>query len=184
MPFRVLDEPIRHLACVVEGVAARRERVRRHEARAPGLRAPGGGSVNAIYYLPEDRPVTPVAVPASDRPAIAEVVAPHPPRLCGRVDAPVVTLAQSDRYWALSPLTAEDRQADIAPVALAERFAPGDPGGPSSASATSVGRAGLGGSRSRPSSSGPAGGPCRPCSSSKRSRTGTSSRSSPAGGTR
>lgn len=92
-PARFEDLPIWHLSLLVAGVAARREKVAANVAARPGLLAPGGGELNAAYYLPEDR-VNPLLrdVPATDRLQIEQVLHATGPVL----PAPTIAVAGRD----------------------------------------------------------------------------------------
>jgi hypothetical protein len=126
-PMRYVDAPLYHLACVLEPLAAREERVRRYEAQAPGLRAHGGGALNERMYLPERfarRP--PAPVPAEDRPLVATVLAAPPGAPSGpaRGPVPLGLRAEIDALWAGSPLAAY--RAAIAPMERDHRIAVGE----------------------------------------------------------
>ena len=68
-----------HLSLLLSDPQARRDKVLRNQAERPGLVAPGGGELNAAYYLPEDA-VAPAlgAVPPEDLAAIRRVLDPAP----------------------------------------------------------------------------------------------------------
>lgn len=73
-PARYLREPIYHLLCAVETREERLLHSLRYELARPSLRAPGGGPLNATFYLPERfarRPSLPL--PAEDATAVAAV---------------------------------------------------------------------------------------------------------------
>lgn len=77
LPARFLEWPIYHLECVFKDRASREEKVTRNERIRPGLMAPGGGPLNAVYYLPElHARHDPMPVPAEDRATIAQVRQP------------------------------------------------------------------------------------------------------------
>ena len=52
-PARYLAEPIYHLLCAVETFDERQLHSLRYELAQPSLLAPGGGPLNASFYLPE-----------------------------------------------------------------------------------------------------------------------------------
>jgi len=79
-PARYLEEPLYHLDCALTSPAAREEKVIRYEEVARGLLAPGGGSLNEHYFLPERHArLEPTAVPAEDRAAIEAALHPSSP---------------------------------------------------------------------------------------------------------
>jgi len=52
-PARYLAEPVYHLLCAVETFEERQLHSLRYELAQPSLLAPGGGPLNATFYLPE-----------------------------------------------------------------------------------------------------------------------------------
>ena len=52
-PARYLAEPVYHLLCAVETFDERQLHSLRYELAQPSLLAPGGGPLNATFYLPE-----------------------------------------------------------------------------------------------------------------------------------
>lgn len=75
LPAQFLDWPLYHLECLLKDRPAREAKAARTEQMRPGLTAPGGGSLNEVYYLPEvhaRRP--PATVPAEDQAAISRVI--------------------------------------------------------------------------------------------------------------
>lgn len=128
LPARVVEEPIYHLAHLIDDVAERRARAVRYEVLRPGLEAPGGGPLNPVYYVPEDWASRPQAdVPQGDLPAIAaalagrEVPGPAP-------SAAVVPTAENDLHWAGAPLAPSDRAGSLAAVREHPRLYPGEAG--------------------------------------------------------
>lgn len=126
-PARFEDLPIWHLSLLAADVAARRAKVAANVAARPGLVAPGGGELNAAYYLPEDR-VDPLLrdVRATDRARIEQVL--HATGLA--LPAPTIPVAGRDvidPFWALRDIEARigDRPLrctitllDAAPIAM------------------------------------------------------------------
>jgi hypothetical protein len=78
-PRRFSELPLWHLSLLLSDVQARRDKVRRNQAERPGLVAPGGGELNAVYYLPEEAAAPALgAVPPEDLAAIRRVLDPAP----------------------------------------------------------------------------------------------------------
>jgi hypothetical protein len=118
-PARYLQEPLYHLDCVLSTQAAREQKVARYESFSPGLAAPGGGSLNARYFLPERHArLEPTVVPARDRDAIEAAL--HPPALPARAPAaqgiPLATRAEVLSHWAGRELSENAYRARIEPV--------------------------------------------------------------------
>jgi hypothetical protein len=126
MPSRVLEEPIYHLAHLLEDVATRRGRAIRYEVRRPGLPAPGGGPSNSVYYVPEDwARGDPVEVPVTHRAAIARVL--QGSDAAGRISEVAVTsLDENDRFWAGRPLAGRDYAAELTLAQDEHRFSAGE----------------------------------------------------------
>jgi hypothetical protein len=76
LPARHVTAPLYHLDCVVNDAEVRAAKARRYEAEMPGLRAYGGGQLNAVLYAPERWAATgPRPVPAADRAILDDVLA-------------------------------------------------------------------------------------------------------------
>ena len=94
---------------------------------APGLEAPGGGSLNRRAYLPElyaRRP--PASISEEDAEAVRAVMSAGavPQRPVG--DVPVVPLAESDRHWGGRTVEAGAYEAVIEPFELEPRLKVGE----------------------------------------------------------
>lgn len=77
LPARFLEWPLYHLECVLKDRASREAKALHNERMRPGLTAPAGGPLNAVYYVPERHARhEPVPVPAEDRATIAQVSEP------------------------------------------------------------------------------------------------------------
>jgi inositol phosphorylceramide mannosyltransferase catalytic subunit len=127
LPALYADEPLYHLACLLDDVATRRSKGLKYEVLRPHLSAPGGGSVNRRIYLPElyaRRP--PADVPERDRAAVAAALAAEtaPRRELGELA--VVPLAESDRHWGSRPLAHDAYAAEIALFEAGPRLAPSE----------------------------------------------------------
>src|SRR5436190_1233111 len=67
-----VEAPLYHLDLVLLSAEERAAKVARYAVARPGLRAPGGGELNARYYLPERHArLEPVPVPPEDRERVA-----------------------------------------------------------------------------------------------------------------
>lgn len=126
-PARYVEEPLYHLACLTDDVAARRSRAIKYEVLRPGLEAPGGGSLNRRAYLPElyaRRP--PASISEEDAEAVRAVMSAGavPQRPVG--DVPVVPLAESDRHWGGRTVEAGAYKAVIEPFELEPRLKVGE----------------------------------------------------------
>lgn len=132
-PFRFADLPIWHLSLLGMDLEARREKVAANVANRPGLRAQGGGELNAAYYLPEDQPSPRLeAVPAADQARIDAVLHASaatwaPPAPLGADAVPLGTRAEIEPLWGLreipadAPLHAAVTLLDPAPVRMQRR---------------------------------------------------------------
>lgn len=108
-PRRYLPFPLYHLNLVLQDADTRRGKVVHYRDLRTDLQAPGGGSHDRVFYLPEDSATRqPVPVPEEDRKQIARVLSPSK-RLKNRsVRVPPVTpLQESDRFWMLKEQTDE-----------------------------------------------------------------------------
>ena len=119
LPRRFSELPVWHLSLLLTGVDARREKVRRNQAERPGLVAPGGGELNAAYYLPEDAD-TPVlgAVPPDDLAAIRRVLdaeAPPPSAVPDRI--PHGGRPEIEALWAQRTVREGAFAATVVPLA-------------------------------------------------------------------
>lgn len=127
LPAHYAEEPLYHLACLLDDVATRRSKAIRYEVIRPHLEAPGGGSLNRRVYLPElyrQRP--PARVPTGEAEAVRTVLsaADAPRRLLGEI--PAVPLEESDCHWAGRTLDAAAYAAEIKPFEPEPRLAPGE----------------------------------------------------------
>ncbi len=74
-PARCVEAPLYHLDPILTSEAERAAKVARNVERGPALVAPGGGELNARYYLPErSARLDPAPVPPEDRERIAAVL--------------------------------------------------------------------------------------------------------------
>ncbi|MET0145836.1 MAG: glycosyltransferase [Ilumatobacteraceae bacterium] len=133
MPSRHVDAPIYHLALVTTGEEERRRRSGAYEAFTPGLRAFGGGLLNATMYLPEDTALDPPSpVPAVDRPWIETVLAARDAALPTPDPAgpPLPAIAVAGRSeidaFVQGPLADSDHRATITPFEDTGRMVPGE----------------------------------------------------------
>ena len=105
MPARYLEEPIYHLDLILHTEQQRRAKAERYERATPGLTAPGGGSLNEQYYLPERRAEWRLElVPDTDRSAIGRVLAARPRGHPPYAPLAPVRWAEIERLWAERPL--------------------------------------------------------------------------------
>jgi len=128
-PVRYLEEPLYHLDCVLTSLAAREQKVARYEDVGPGLLAPGGGSLNARYFLPERHArLEAAAVPAADREAIEAVL--HPSRLPAEApregSIPLATRAEVLSHWAGRELPEDAYRALLEPIERDRRAEAGE----------------------------------------------------------
>jgi hypothetical protein len=126
-PAHYAEEPLYHLVCLLEDLAARRSKAIAYEVIRPGLQAPGGGSANRRMYLPELYAPRPAArVPEADDEAVRAVLSAKsaPRRPLGEL--PVVPLEESGRSWGGRTVDAGAYAAEIEPFEREPRFAVGE----------------------------------------------------------
>ena len=126
-PSAYIEEPVYHLALLLEDEEARRGKAVRYEVSRPHLRAPGGGRANEAFYLPELRPSLAIRkVPSVDRDAISQVIHAgsnqHPSARA--VELPVVPSEDVDRHWARRTYPGTTYAAKIEPYHSSARIAP------------------------------------------------------------
>jgi glycosyl transferase-like sugar-binding protein len=128
-PALYAEEPLYHLACLVEDVATRRTKGLKYEVLRPNLAAPGRGPLNRRVYVPELYARSrPAAVPERDRAALATVLSATTASRRDPGELPIVPLAESDRHWGLRALAGDAYAADIESVEAEPRLAPGEVG--------------------------------------------------------
>jgi hypothetical protein len=116
LPHRFCDLPIWHLNLLLLDPAARREKVVRNVAALPGLTAPGGGELNASYYLPEEAVAAPTQdVPRGDIELIRRVLGAE--RASAAQPEPrLATRAEIEPLWAERPVGDDAFAAAITPL--------------------------------------------------------------------
>ncbi|HMS60836.1 MAG TPA: hypothetical protein PKD63_01040 [Solirubrobacteraceae bacterium] len=129
LPARYIEAPLYHLDCAVTTRAARERKIARYTADRPGLRAPGGGDLNEVYYLPERHARLPGRpVPDADRELIAAVTGArptgHPPPPPGTI--PLASAAEVDRPWPGRDFGPGAYAARIEPLERDARTLPGE----------------------------------------------------------
>jgi hypothetical protein len=117
-PCRYLEHPMYHSDLVVTSYAERLRKCERYEALHPGLTSPMAGvSLNAAYYLPEDRAdVSTIDVPPEDRDATRALVAPPSlprSRRLGRGRWRTATLGDIDYWFERRGLEPEDARGSL-----------------------------------------------------------------------
>jgi hypothetical protein len=126
-PAHYAEEPLYHLACLLEDVAARRSKAIRYEVTRPHLTAPGGGPLNRHVYLPELTARPPFAqVPERDAPALRAVLSTGSAPRTAVAEIPVVRLEENDRHWGMRALDERAYAAEIEPFEREPRLAPGE----------------------------------------------------------
>jgi hypothetical protein len=128
-PARYLEEPLYHLDCALTSLAEREQKVARYEDVAHGLMAPGGGSLNERYFLPERHArLEPTAVPGEDREAIEAAL--HPPSLAAEAplegSIPLAKRAEVLSRWAGRELPEDAYRARLEPIERDLRAAAGE----------------------------------------------------------
>jgi hypothetical protein len=126
-PAVYVEEPIYHLACVLTDMEARRSKAMKYEAMRPGLEAPGGGSANRRFYLPElyvSR--EPAVVPSDDTSAIKAVLDAKTARRARIRGFAVTPLKETDRYWARRTVAADAYAANLEPLEPEPRMTVGE----------------------------------------------------------
>lgn len=100
-PHRFVDVPLWHLSLLVTGAQQRQAKVAANRAEREGLKAPGGGELNRVFYLPEEQRDPPLlGVPAADRERIAHVMDATPQPVSRVAGLPVARRAEIDPLWA------------------------------------------------------------------------------------
>jgi Glycosyltransferase sugar-binding region containing DXD motif len=127
LPAAYVEEPLYHLTCLLADVRARRSRAITYEVMSPGLEAPGGGSLNRRFYLPElFAQRKPVRVPAQDAAAITAVLAVGTAPRAPLTDIAVIPSAETDRYWAGRLVAADAYAAKLEPLEPEPRMRVGE----------------------------------------------------------
>ncbi|MEN0013634.1 MAG: hypothetical protein AAGC46_09725 [Solirubrobacteraceae bacterium] len=103
-PARFSDLPIWHLSLLTSAVDARRAKVAANVATRPGLLAPGGGELNATYYLPEDHHGPALARVPPDERARRDAVLHASGGALPSPSIPVSGRDQIDPLWAQRPI--------------------------------------------------------------------------------
>jgi hypothetical protein len=127
-PAGYLELPLYHLNLLSTSLEQRRASAANYDAIRPGIKAPGGGSLNRRYYLPEEAPSLELsAVPDEDRLEIERVLS-APAVTSGVVEEriPVTTLAETDLYLEGRPFDPETHSAEIVPIERKVRMMPGE----------------------------------------------------------
>jgi hypothetical protein len=127
LPARYVEEPLLHLACVLDSAATRRSKAIKYEVLRPHLEVPGGGSINRVMYFPElYARRRPAPLPADELAAIGRVLgaADAPRAAVGSV--PTTSLEESDRWWAGRALSPSAYAARIEPFELPSRLLVGE----------------------------------------------------------
>jgi hypothetical protein len=102
-PVAFCAAPLYKLCCIVLSSEDRAGKALQHESPTELPRAPGGGLVNEVFYLPEVHARLPAAaIPKTDADLIASVLAPRPVSADAIIhdDAPWVAREELDRHWA------------------------------------------------------------------------------------
>jgi len=127
LPAAYVEEPIYHLTCLLDDVQARRSRAIRYEVMRPGLEAPGGGSLNRRFYLPElYAHREPVQVPPGDAAAIRAVLAAETAPRASLADIAITPPAETDRYWAGRIVAADAYAVKLEPLEPEPRMTVGE----------------------------------------------------------
>jgi hypothetical protein len=122
-PAQYMEEPLYHLACLLDDTALRRAKAVKYEILRPGLPAPGGGLLSRRVYLPElyaRRPPEPV--PKADASAVAAALSAS--RALGKPvgEVRVTPLAESDRHWSHRAVPVDAYAAEIEPFEAEPRL--------------------------------------------------------------
>ncbi len=127
LPAAYVEEPLYHLACLLDDVRTRRSKGIRYEVMRPGLEAPGGGSLNRRFYLPElYAHRKPAQVPPEDGAAIGAVLAAEAASRTPLADIPVTPPAETDRYWAGRIVAADAYAVKLEPLEPEPRMTTGE----------------------------------------------------------
>ena len=115
LPRRYEDLPLYHLDTVVNDVETRLAKITEYRDLRLGLVAPGGGSHDEVFYLPENTAVNPPAdVLEEDQLLIDSVLqARVAPEHSVTTPAPVVSLKENDYFWVGKDQTDDDYKAEI-----------------------------------------------------------------------
>lgn len=127
LPARFVDgAPLYHLVCPLVDTATRTRRAAAYESRRPGLSAPGGGPLNAVYYHPEAHARrAPEPIPVEDLGLVRAVLAPaQAGGLLPRVP-PITPDDEVDRAWGGAPLADGDYRAAVRVLERDIRAIPG-----------------------------------------------------------
>ncbi len=113
-PAQFAEEPLYHLACLVDDTAVRRSKAVKYEILRPGLPAPGGGLLSRRAYLPElYAQRRPKSLPKEDAAAVSAALSAVPAsrKAVGAVRA--TPLEESDRHWSHRTVPADAYAAEI-----------------------------------------------------------------------
>jgi hypothetical protein len=119
-PAQYVEEPLYHLACLLDATAARRAKSVKYEILRPGLPAPGGGLLSRRAYLPElyaQRPPEPV--PEEDAASVAAALSAVGASRKAIGAVRVTPLEESDRHWSQRTVPADTYAAEIEPLGAA-----------------------------------------------------------------
>ena len=127
-PAGYLELPLYHLNLVLTSTEQREASAARYDVLRPGMEAPGGGTMNRRYYLPEHASTLELsALPDDDRREIERVLSASAVT-SGALDSPipVTTLAETDLWLEGRPFEADVHHAEIVPVEKTIRMMPGE----------------------------------------------------------
>jgi hypothetical protein len=130
-PARYLEShALYHLALLEGPRTDRASGALRYEELELDLRAPGGGPLTERFYRPDlHAGRTQARVPAEDREPIAAVIEASPRAGAPDVEPPrVVSLQESDRWWAGRPVAESSYAAELTPFEADYRMARGERG--------------------------------------------------------
>lgn len=128
-PRAFVEEPIYHIDLLVADERARRAKAADYERRRPDTTARGGGRFNEAFYVPELRTrLRHRPVPEDDVRLIDAILNPAalPAQQAPAEPVPLVSLAESDRWWEQRPVGDRAYAASLEPFEAQTRVLPGE----------------------------------------------------------
>jgi hypothetical protein len=126
LPARYVEAPLYHLNLLMLTAQERAAKARHYENKRPGLRAPGGGSVNR-FYLPEQyAQMVPATVPDNDRAVIREVLEAVDEPSSSLTEIPLIPCNETDRCWNGRQPPPEAYRARLEPLERDHRMIAGE----------------------------------------------------------